>query len=58
MKKEDIKIDIDEEHRTLTVSGKVEREKKEKMRDTIALRDPTDRSAELSVYQQVRIWLR
>jgi len=29
LKKEDVKIDVDEEHRSLTVSGKVEKEKEE-----------------------------
>ncbi|KAL9644867.1 hypothetical protein ABK040_005347 [Willaertia magna] len=29
MKKEDIKIDVDEQHRTLTISGEVKKEKKE-----------------------------
>jgi len=29
LKKEDVKIDVDEENRTLTVSGKVEKEKKD-----------------------------
>ena len=53
MTKENVKIDVDEEHKSLTISGSVDKEKT--MKNIIVWRDHMEPSPELSIYLPILI---